>query len=87
MLKINDKKNSTLFVELSADGAYWNVNRAAVFREGYSKGKEVIWSLPAFEITSTAGSQGIQDATKSSNPMSGNSPHDTSSVNKDNKRI
>lgn len=83
LLEVSDGKNNTLFIELSSDGTYWNVNSAGIFRESYSKKKEVIWSLPAFEKTSTAESLGVQGAADSSNPMSGNSPQITSSVNKD----
>lgn len=83
ILEVSDKKNNTLFVELSKDGSYWNVNSAGVFRKGYSKKKEVVWPLPAVEDASTAEDTGVQNAADSSNSMSGNSPQNTSFVDKD----
>lgn len=88
LLEVSDGKNNTLFIELAKDGRYWNVNSAGIFREGYSKNKEVVWSLPAVEQASTAEASEVQDSAQSSkagNPLSGNSPQTTSSVNKDNK--
>ena len=83
ILEVSDKKNNTLFVELSKDGSYWNVNSAGVFRKGYSKKKEVVWPLPAVEDASTAEDTGVQNATDSSNSISGNSPQNASFIDKD----
>ena len=87
ILEVSDKKNNTLFVELSKDGSYWNVNSAGVFRKGYSKKKEVVWPLPAVEDASTAEDTGVQNAADSSNSMSGNSPQNTSFVDKDTQSL
>lgn len=83
ILEVSDKKNNTLFVELSKDGSYWNVNSAGVFRKGYSKKKEVVWPLPAVEDASTAEDTGVQNAADSSNSISGNSPQNASFIDKD----
>lgn len=87
ILEVSDKKNNTLFVELSKDGSYWNVNSAGVFRKGYSKKKEVVWPLPAVEDASTAEDTGVQNAADSSNSMSGNSPQNTSFIDKDTQSL
>ena len=87
ILEVSDKKNNTLFVELSKDGSYWNVNSAGVFRKGYSKKKEVVWPLPAVEDASTAEDTGVQNAADSSNSMSGNSPQNASFVDKDTQSL
>lgn len=87
ILEVSDKKNNTLFVELSKDGSYWNVNSAGVFRKGYFKKKEVVWPLPAVEDASTAEDTGVQNAADSSNSMSGNSPQNTSFVDKDTQSL
>ena len=87
ILEVSDKKNNTLFVELSKDESYWNVNSAGVFRKGYSKKKEVVWPLPAVEDASTAEDTGVQNAADSSNSMSGNSPQNASFIDKDTQSL
>lgn len=87
ILEVSDKKNNTLFVELSKDGSYWNVNSAGVFRKGYSKKKEVVWPLPAVEDASTAEDTGVQNAADSSNSISGNSPQNASFIDKDTQSL
>ena len=42
LLQVTDEHDNTLFVELSKDGSYWNVNSAGIFRKGYSNKKETV---------------------------------------------
>jgi len=42
LLQITDTHDNTLFVEMSKDGSYWNVNSAGIFRKGYSNKKETV---------------------------------------------
>ncbi len=42
LLQTTDTHDNTLFVEMSKDGSYWNVNSAGVFRKGYSNKKETV---------------------------------------------
>jgi len=42
LIQITDTHDNTLFIELSKDGTYWNVNSAGVFRKGYSNKKETV---------------------------------------------
>ena len=44
LLQAKDKHNNTLYVELSNDGSYWNVNSGGVFRKGYGEKNKVVWS-------------------------------------------
>lgn len=46
LLEVFDRHNNTLFVQLSNDGTYWNVNSAGIFRERYSRRKPKVLSLP-----------------------------------------
>ena len=46
LLEVSDEHNNTLFVQLSRDGQYWNVNSAGIFREAYSRRKPKVASLP-----------------------------------------
>lgn len=40
LIQAKDKHNNTLFIELSIDGSYWNVNSGGVFRANYGNRKE-----------------------------------------------
>ena len=42
LIQVTDEHDNTLFIELSQDGSYWNVNSAGVFRKGYSNKKETV---------------------------------------------
>ena len=42
LLQTTDTYDNTLFVEMSKDGSYWNVNSAGIFRKGYSNKKETV---------------------------------------------
>ena len=46
LLEVSDDHNNTLFVQLSRDGGYWNVNSAGIFRKKYSRRKRKVASLP-----------------------------------------
>lgn len=86
LLELTDNKNNTLFVELSNDGSYWNVNSAGIFRKGYSKGKEIVWTLPALSHDSTTRNKEVARSITgdkgSSGSTSGNSSQTISSENK-----
>lgn len=47
LLEVPDKHNNTLFVQLSKDGTYWNVNSAGIFKKKYSRRKPKVYSVPA----------------------------------------
>ena len=42
LLQVTDSHDNTLFIEMSRDGSYWNVNSAGVFRKKYSNKKETV---------------------------------------------
>ena len=42
LIQVTDSHDNTLFIELSRDGSYWNVNSAGIFRKGYSNKKETV---------------------------------------------
>ena len=45
LLEVSDEHNNTLFIQLSRDGSYWNVNSAGIFRKKYSRRKRKVASL------------------------------------------
>ena len=47
LLEMTDNHNNTLFVQLSKDGTYWNVNSAGIFNVKYSRRKPKVYSVPA----------------------------------------
>lgn len=53
LLEVSDGRNNTLFIQLSNDGTYWNVNSAGIFRERYSRNKRVVSSLPTIGSSSS----------------------------------
>lgn len=84
LLELHDKHNNTLFVELSNDGSYWNVNSAGIFNERYSKNKEIVWTSPALSNSTIADATGVNHGqTEGETVTSGNSPQTISSENKD----
>lgn len=42
LIQVRDKHDNTLYIELSKDGSYWNVNSGGIFRKGYSDKKETV---------------------------------------------
>ena len=42
LIQVTDKYDNTLFIELSKDGSYWNVNSGGIFRKGYANKKETV---------------------------------------------
>ena len=66
LLQVPDKHNDTLFVQLSRDGSYWNVNSAGVFNKRFGNRKRNIWSAPVRQsdgsATNSDGSQSKPNA-------------------------
>lgn len=44
LIQLTDNHNNTLWVQLSQDKTYWNVNSAGVLSKRYGNNKENIWS-------------------------------------------
>lgn len=85
----DDKDANILYIELSADKEYWNVNSGGIFRSGYTKNMEVIEkkektdnSLPALETSPATGDGKVQDTSEGGNLLSGNSSLSESSERK-----
>ena len=61
LIQLQDGHNNTLFVQLSRDGKYWNVNSAGVFGKKYGDKKEEIWSASEVQNDNSAvASDGLQ---------------------------
>lgn len=75
LLEITDEKNNTVFVELSRDGNYWNVNSAGIFRKSYSRNKKEVQSLPTIGSDANAATTGVNHGqTEGATVTSENSP-------------
>lgn len=86
MLQLTDKHNNTLMVEMSADGNYWNINTAGIFKTSYGKNRKEVYNRHT-TAKQPAGTVGVsqdseQDGTQKSSSM--NTPS-TSSASKDSK--
>lgn len=47
LLELHDEKHKcTLYVELSHDGTYWNVNSGGIFRNKYTDKNDIVWPEP-----------------------------------------
>ena len=88
LLEVQDAHNNTLFIELSQDGSYWNVNSAGVFKKAYSKKKDIVWTLPALgSSTNTDATEVNHGQSKGETVTSGNSPQTIPFDNKDNTNL
>ena len=74
LLEMTDDHNNTLFVQLSKDGTYWNVNSAGIFNVKYSRRKPKVYSVPALgEDINTDTSEVDSDHSKGVAAPAGNS--------------
>ena len=74
LLEMTDRHNNTLFVQLSKDGTYWNVNSAGIFNVKYSRRKPEVYSVPALgEDTNTDISEVNSDLSEGVTAPAGNS--------------
>ena len=75
LLEVSDAHNNTLFVQLSRDGTYWNINSAGIFRTRYSRNKPEVYSRPALGSSTSADATRVnRGQTKSVTAASGDSP-------------
>lgn len=87
LLEVQDAHNNTLFVELSQDGSYWNVNSAGVFKKGYSKKKDIVWTVPALGSSTNADATEVYHGqSKGETVTSGDSSQTISSEGKDSNK-
>lgn len=47
LLELADDHNNTLFIQMSRDGSFWNVNSAGIFKKKYSRRKPKVYTRPA----------------------------------------
>ena len=74
LLEVSDDHNNTLFIQLSKDGTYWNVNSAGIFKKKYSRRKPKVYSVPAVgEGTNTDTSEVNSGQTEGATAPAGNS--------------
>lgn len=73
LIQLQDGHNNTLFVQLSRDGKYWNVNSAGVFGKKYGDKKEEIWSASEVQNDNSAvASDGLQSEPIAENDSTSN---------------
>lgn len=73
LIQLQDKHNNTLFVQLSRDGSYWNVNSAGVFGKKYGDNKKDVWSASEVQNGNSAiAGSGSQSEPKTENGSTSN---------------
>lgn len=79
LLEVSDEHNNTLFIQLSNDGTYWNVNSAGIFKKKDSRRKPLIYTVPA------VGKSTVSDTSEvnSGQSMGATAPAGNSSESKD----
>ena len=84
LVQLQDGHNNTLFVQLSRDGSYWNVNSAGVFGKKYGDKKEEIWSASEVQNDNSAiASDGSQSEPIAEKGSSSNGTPSKSSTSED----
>lgn len=82
LIELTDEHNNTLFVQLSKDGSYWNINSAGIFRKKYSRKKPEVYSRPALGSSTSTDATGVNHGlSEGATVTSGDSP--LTSVGKD----
>ena len=63
LLEFHDEQHKrTLYVELSHDGSYWNVNSGGIFRNGYSEKKDIVWPEPTVRNSANTDATEVVDS-------------------------
>lgn len=85
IIQIEDEHSNLLFIELSRDGSYWNVNSGGIFRKGYTNKKKNVEPNTEHSTSDTASSDKsfVQtDSTEGSKPADTHSNNQRLSDNK-----
>ena len=85
LLEVSDEHNNTLFIQLSRDGSYWNVNSAGIFKKKYSRRKQEVFTRPALEPDTNTDTSGVDSGQENGvTTPAGNSPQTSASKGKGN---
>ena len=83
LLEVSDEHNNTLFIQLSRDGSYWNVNSAGIFKKKYSRRKPEVFTRPALEPDTNTDTSGVDSGQANGvTTPAGNSPQTSESKGK-----
>jgi len=67
LVQITDKYNNTLYIELSNDGSYWNVNSGGVFRGKYGDNLKTVWSASEVQSGKSVSDNTLRSSTQADN--------------------
>lgn len=84
MLQLTDKHNNTLMVELSADGGYWNINTAGIFKTSYGKNRKEVYNRHTTAKQPTETAEASQNTEQSGTQVFSSMNTSTTSSGKDN---
>ena len=88
LVQLQDAHNNTLFIQLSRDGKYWNVNSAGVFKKNYGNNKKNIWSASEVQNGNSAvAGNGLQSEPNADDGSTSNGTPSNVTDNKDSDSI
>lgn len=80
LLEVSDDHNNTLFIQLSRDGNYWNINSAGIFKKKYSRNKPKVHTRPAVGRSTNTDAPGVDNGQSMGvTAPAGNSPQTSES--------
>ena len=80
LLEVSDDHNNTLFIQLSRDGSYWNINSAGIFKKKYSRNKPKVHTRPAVGRNTNTNASGVDSGQSMGvTAPAGNSPQTSES--------
>ena len=63
LLELHDEKHKrTLYVELSHDGTYWNVNSGGIFKRSYTDKNDIAWPEPTVGSSANTNTTEVADS-------------------------
>ena len=63
LLELHDERHKrTLYVELSHDGTYWNVNSGGIFKRSYTDKNDIAWPEPTVGSSANTNTTEVADS-------------------------
>lgn len=87
LVQLIDEHNNTLYIELSKDGSYWNINSAGIFNKKYASGRKEVYNRHTQVNQSAEISEGSPTVEQSGTQTEASTMPSTHSLNKDSEAV
>ena len=87
LVQLIDEHNNTLYIELSKDGSYWNINSAGIFNKKYASGRKEVYNRHTQVNQSAEISEGSPTVEQSGTQTEASTMPPTHSLNKDSEAV